>query len=245
MDPISIGLGVASLASSFLGKKKGNKSGSKINFKDVPDWQDDPLYGKTQSNLYDFGSNLLAGKPNDYYKSIGETGGDAFEDMIRMSNRDIEQSGLNMAAKTGAPGGAVLSATSKATADNTTKLRWADFLRANEGKATLLGAGLDTVGGVRDSSLNYMGAKNNYALGKSELESGQASKQAELDANNKARKSSMWSNILSSAVGAASNLYGMSTMSKALMGTTTALGSAGGTSNIANNPFAMATIFNR
>jgi hypothetical protein len=224
---------------AFLGFGKKDKS-TTINFPTIPAWADDPLFGKTQDELYDFGSNLLAGKPNDYYKSIGETGGQAFEDVVRMTNRDIERSALELAAKTGAPGGAVLSAVSKATADVTKQLRWEDLVRANEGKVRLLGAGLDTVGGVSGRSLQYMGAKNNYALGKAQIESSQASQQAELDAKNKAAKTSMWSNILSSAVGAASNIYGMNTIAKAFMG---AAGGSKGTSNIADNPFALATIF--
>lgn len=163
----------------------------------IPDFYTDEYFTKGQSDLYGFGSGLLAGDVPDFYSMIGKSGSPEFEDLLRLTNRDISRSALEAGAKTRTRGGATASAISKATADNTTKLRWADFMNAIEGKQFLMGTGVGAVSGVRDSALNYGNAKSQYGLSKAGMEIQQEQyEQSRADAR-KAQKAKMWSDIIS------------------------------------------------
>ena len=105
----------------------------------LPGYFQDPLVGKTQDQLYGFGSDLLAGRPGSYFGGIGESGGPELEALIAMNSRDINKSVLEQAAKTGGRGGGF--AAGNAIADMTTKLRYSDFMRAMEGRKFFLNTG--------------------------------------------------------------------------------------------------------
>lgn len=131
----------------------------------LPKFEEDPIFKDLQEYLSGYGKNLLEGKPNEYYKGIGEAGGSEFENMLALSNRDIQQSVLESAAKGGrGRGGAVASVTAQQVADNTTKLRFADFLRAMQGKEFLFGQGRGITEASRESGLANQGQKNNFNL---------------------------------------------------------------------------------
>lgn len=197
---------------------------SSLQLPKLPDFYEDANFTDSQNRLKTLGYGLMEGDVPDFYKAIGADGGKAFEDVVRLSNRDIERSGMEAAAKTGARGAGVASVISRAVADNTTRLRWDDLLRTTEDKKWLFGTGINTVGSVRDSALSFMGEKNRFNLGKSELEN----QQAQLLAAEKARKSSQWSQILSSALGAAGTIGGFMVGGPAGAAVGGSLGSAAG-----------------
>lgn len=163
----------------------------------IPDFYTDPLFTAGQDKLFSYGSGIMEGDIPDFYSIIGQSGSPEFEDMLRMTNRDISRAALEAGAKTRTRGGATASAISKATADSSTKMRWADLLRSIEGKQFLLGTGLNTVGGVRDSALSYGNARSQYGLNKAQLEISQDQFEQRQAAARKAQKAKMWSDILS------------------------------------------------
>lgn len=170
----------------------------------LPDFYDDPLYKSSNDTLNNYGMGILQGQVPDFYKMIGQQGSPELENVIGMTNRDISRSALEAAAKTGARGAGVSSAIAKATADNSTKLRWQDMLRSIDDKKWLFGTGLDTIGGVRNSAFDFMNAKNSFNLNRTGLETDQA----KLIQADKDRKSAAWASILSAGLGAAGTIGG-------------------------------------
>lgn len=175
-----------------------------MDFPDLPDFYDDPLFQTTQQDLYGRGQNILSGNLPDYYKMLGESNSPEFQDVLRRSSRDIQENALETAAKTGTRGGAVASAVSRATGDMTSKLRYNDYLSTIMNKKYLFGTGLDTLGGVRSSALNYGGQKNQFNLNKyglqmDQLKMEQAESMAEDD---------MWAQIISGTLGFAGTIGG-------------------------------------
>lgn len=175
-----------------------------MEFPALPSFYEDPYFQKTQGDLYKLGTDFVGGKIPDYYKSIGEVGGPEFQDVLRLNNADIQRNALETAAKTGSRGGAAQSSISKATADMTTKLRWADVLRAMQGRAGFLNTGVNALTGVRNAGLNFGGQKNQFNLNRYGLEMDQVKTQAAEDAQD----DSMWSDILSGVLGTAGTIGG-------------------------------------
>ena len=195
----------------------------------LPKFYEDPLYRPTQDRLSSFSAGLMEGKVPDYYKDIGEAGGAPFEDVLRMTTRDISRGvGESLAKSRTSRGGLGASVIADKVGDATTKLRWADMLRALEGKQFLLGLGTRTQEGVRSSALQFGGQKNQFNLNTATMELNMAqAEQARAD-QKKAQKSAMWSQILSGAIGAGSNLLGMGMYSKAIGAGASLLGGGGG-----------------
>lgn len=157
------GLGLSG-ASMIMGAA-GGKKGKGFSMPKPPDWYEDPYYKKTQDQLLGYGTGLLEGKPNDYYKPIGEVGGSMFEDVVSKTTRDITGAIGEDAARRGmGRSGATSNAIARAVGDKTTELRWSDFLRAMQGRAGFLGMGNDMVSGVRSAGLTYQGQKNSFNL---------------------------------------------------------------------------------
>ena len=130
-----------------------------------PEYYEDPNYRQVQDFLKQYGMDLLGGKPNDYYGEIGSYGGAEFEKMLGLSNRDIQQSAAEAAARTGrGRGGSLPSVTAQMTADNTSKLRYADYLKAMEGRKSLLNTGVGITEGVRNTSQAEGGARNAFNM---------------------------------------------------------------------------------
>jgi len=159
---------------------------------------EDPLYQKTQQPLFEFGTGLLEGKPNDYYKPIGESGSSEFEKMLALTTRDTQKAvGENLVRRGISRGGLGASIVAKTAADTSTKLRWEDYSRAIAGKQFLMSSGLNTLSDVRGGSLAIGSQKNQYNLSKAELDlsvqkANAAAKQAQND---------MWAKLAASAVG--------------------------------------------
>lgn len=167
--------------------------------------REDPYYRKTQNILYPFGTNILQGKLPDFYSSLGKTGTPEFENMLALINRDTAMAvNENLVRRNISRGGVGLSTIAKATSDVGTKLRWSDFLRAQGEKQWLMGTGLETVGGVRSAALSQTGISNQWSLSNRQLDM----QQAQIDAQAEADKNKMWSQILSSVIGAAGTIGG-------------------------------------
>lgn len=144
------------VASHFLGKDGGDEI-------EAPEYWDNPEYEEVQKYLKDFGMGVLEGDVPDYYKAIGETGSDEFEDMMSMVQRDIMQSTSESLAKSGrARGGQLGASTAGAIGDATTTARYGDYERALAGKQNLLGLGIGTTEGARSSAQAKEGMKNTW-----------------------------------------------------------------------------------
>lgn len=133
----------------------------------------DPRFTEGQDALFGFGQNALAGEFNDYYKPLGEYGGQELEDMIRMNTRDINRAAMERNAAMGIRSSRGSGDVARAIGDMTTGLRYNDFVRAMGGRQNLLGTGLNTVGSVRDMAKQEMADVNAYNLGKFNYEQAQ------------------------------------------------------------------------
>jgi len=125
----------------------------------IPEWEEDPFYKRTQDVLAPFGENLLSGDIPDYYSAIGDIGGKAFEDMLKLNVRDVNKSIDESSALQGIRGPRSAAIKASSISDLTKKMRYEDMLRGVEGKKFLMGSGLNTLSGVRGSSLDWMGMK--------------------------------------------------------------------------------------
>lgn len=175
-----------------------------MDFPALPDFYEDPLFQTTQQDLYGRGKDILSGNLPDYYKILGESNSPEFQDVLRMSSRDIQTSALEAAAKTGTRGGAVASAVSRATGDMTSRLRYNDLLSTLMNKKYLFGAGLDTLGGVRTNALNFGGQKNQFNLGRYGLEMDQL----KMEQAQEMAEDDMWAQIIAGGLGAAGTIAG-------------------------------------
>jgi len=152
--------------SLFGGKGDSNLEGFKL-----PDYYESDIFNDIQDYLKGYGTGMLEGDVPDYYKGIGETGSQEFEDMLAMTNRDISQSVTEAMAKSGrARGGALPVAVSKAVGDASTKARYGDYERSLEGKKYLMNTGLETTTGVRNAAFNEQSLKNQFNLSRSGLD---------------------------------------------------------------------------
>lgn len=218
MDPMTM-MALASTAASVYGSLKGAGDVENVNPSSIGnvsarnnDFFTDKDYLEGQKLLTDTGKGLLKGKPNDYYKPIGEIGSTQFNDLLRMVNRDITTGVNENLAKRGVTrGGIGAAAIGRATGDASTKLRYDDMLRAIKGREFLLGTGLDTIQSTRNAGLTYGGQKNEYNLNKEKLALMREKIAAEQDASN----AGMLGNLFGSVGGFAGNLLGYSAANKA------------------------------
>lgn len=128
-----------------------------------PSYYTDPDYAETQKALKGLGLGLLDGKIPDYYKSIGETGGKEFEDMLGLTTRDITKSAAEASAAGGrARGGSLPAITAGAVADAAVKARYDDYNRSLAGKQDLLNLGVSTTTGVRSAGQTEGQLRNNF-----------------------------------------------------------------------------------
>lgn len=130
----------------------------------VPEYQEDKDYREAQDYLKNFGIDLLSGNIPEYYSPIGEIGGTQFEKYLSGVKGDIETSVLNSSAAIGRSGGSVQSAIAEQTGDVSNKARYADYLRALEGRGNFMIQGINTMQGVRDSGLREGTIRNDFNL---------------------------------------------------------------------------------
>lgn len=199
------GTGMSAISALNAKKKKG------LSLPKPPDWYEDPYYKKTQDRLYDEGTKLLEGKPGEYYAPLGEVGGSMFEDVIAKSTRDITGAVNEDAAKRGmGRSGATSNAIARAVGDKTTELRWSDFLRAMQGRASFLELGNNMVSGVRSAGLTYQGQKNNFNLASTGYMADSAVKQYEADQIQSGQQAAAKGNFFGSLIEGGMSLAQMS-----------------------------------
>ena len=134
--------------------------GEKSALNPLPEFKEDPDYRKTQDYLRDLGIDILGGDIPDYYAGIGQPGGAEFENYLSLMTGDIQKSALETSAALGRGGGRAMEVASKDVGEFSTKARYADFMRAMEGKQWLFGEGKDITEGVRSSG-QAQGAQEN------------------------------------------------------------------------------------
>lgn len=199
---------IVSLLSSLMssqGSGSGGGGGGSSEYFDIklPDFYEDPYYGKTQDLLYGLGSGLLEGNVPDYYSAIGESGSDEFEAVLQAAIGDVQKAGMESAARLGQRGGSVAESISENVGNLTAQLRYQDLLNAIAGKKYLLSTGINTTGGVRSSALDYMNLKNQFELAKVGLS-------MDLDRYSHAydlAESQQLADTVSSGIGSIANLY--------------------------------------
>lgn len=158
----------------FDGKKNESGGGDYMRSQiEIAPFFEDPYVGKTQDKLFNFGSELLAGTPNEYFAPIGEVGGDIFEQVLAKVVRDTTGATESSAIKRGVGrGGSVSSAIGKNVADVSSSMRWSDFTRAMEGRKGFLNTGNNMISGVRSSALTNQSQKNTYELNRARTQAG-------------------------------------------------------------------------
>ncbi len=128
-----------------------------------PEFFTDPLYTSSQKQLSGMGTRLMEGDLPEWLQPITETGSQQFEDVLGLTKRDITQSTQEALAKGGrARGGQLGASTAKAIGDVSIKARFEDYLRAQRGKESMFGKGVDITTGVRGSGERYGAAKNRF-----------------------------------------------------------------------------------
>lgn len=196
----------------------------------VPDFYTDPYYKKSQEELFPLGAGILKGEIPEYYEEIGEFGGEAFEGMLDLLQRDVSKGVTEDLARRKVRGARGSDIVSKAMGDISTKLRWEDYRKSIEGKKFLFSGGKAITEGVRSAGLSFGGQKNQFNLQKAGLEfdiekQEEASKQAE---------DAMWSDIFSSVIGAAGTVAGMGMLGSASKATKVLGNVAGGGNPLSN-----------
>lgn len=177
----------------------------------APDFKLDPLFQQSQKTLFPFGTDILKGNIPDYFKTIGEVGGQEFEDVVGQVNRDVARSVTETAARRNVSGARSASAIAKATADVGKQLRFEDLTRARSGRESLLNTGLNTVRGVGESSLGLSRLENQFNLSATGIDLDVAKTQ---DTNEfrrqqiEAQEDAQLSAILSSIIGGVGTIAG-------------------------------------
>lgn len=146
------------LISSFGSKKQS--------LPELPPFQKDPLVENSENSIFNFGSDVLKGILPSSYQNLLQFDSPQFEGVLKNSNRDVESAGLETAARAGnARSGAAQAGISRAVSDNTTNLRYNDYMNTLANQKALLGTGLDAeqIGG--NMALQNQGQQNSYTLG--------------------------------------------------------------------------------
>ena len=181
----------------------------------MPEFYEDPYYGKTQDFLFPYGTNILKGDIPEYYKGIGESGGKEFEDMLGLTKRDVTRGVTEDFARRKVRGARGTDVIARAMGDIGKTLRWEDYSRALKGKEFLFTQGRGITEGVRSSALENQRQRNQYALGITGM----------TEAENRA-KEAMASGTASSATSGIGTAIGSIDWSSIFGGGTTPRGSA-------------------
>ncbi len=127
---------------------------------------ENPNFNETQEFLKTLGIDILGGDVPDYFRAIGETGSQEFEDVLGLAKRDVGRSILDSAAITGrGRGGGVQSQIAEELSDLSIEARFKDFERSLGGKQFLFQQGRGITEGVRSAAFNREAAVNNFNIG--------------------------------------------------------------------------------
>jgi len=183
---------------------------------DMPNFYNDPYVGKTQDTLFPFYSSLLQGNINDYYAPIGEYGGPELDNILNLTQRDMTKSLNENLARRKLNGGLGLDLVAKNIGDVSANLRWSDFLRAMEGRKSLLGLGTSGLSDVRNSALNNQGSRNQFNLGIAGLETDIGKFNIQSKMAQDAAEQQMWADIIGGVSGIVTDIAGYGMMSSAM-----------------------------
>ncbi len=149
----------------------------------------------TLERLSGAGQGILAGNLPDYYKPVGEYGGAEFENLMKGVQRDIGTGVREDMAKRGVGRGGP-TATAKATADASNKLRFADYERAMGTRGNLLGMGLETEFGAAKGYTDLTGMKSRHELTLEDIAARAASSSGETGAAYASAQAGLWSDVV-------------------------------------------------
>lgn len=145
-----------------------------VSLPSVPEYYTSPEYVETQNVLKGVAYNTLAGEFPEYYKPIGEYGGEDFEnilgsirsDVTTDVSRSVQEDLTRRGVSRGGLGTAATSmAVAEAMGDIESNLRYSDYERALDARGDLFGIGVSTLADVRTSALSEQNAYNQYQLG--------------------------------------------------------------------------------
>lgn len=137
--------------------------GGKSSTPDAPAFKADPLVNTAENSIFNFGSDILKGILPASYQNLLQFDSPQFESVLHNSNRDITSAGLNTAALQGnARSGAANAGISKAVADNSANMRYADYMNTVANQKALLGTGLDAENVAGNMALGNQGQINNF-----------------------------------------------------------------------------------
>lgn len=193
----AIGAGVGLLAGGAMGFFGGkDENGVEIPTLNLPDYYLNDRFSPTLNYIGDYSQNLTQGIIPDYFKSITETGSPQFESLLGQTKRDINTAVDEELVRSGLGRGAVGAvAKAKSIADITGKLRYDDFLKANQGKQFMLQTGLAGLEGTRNAALSESGMQNEFNLGRSNLELKDLMFRYEAQKAAESEDNAMWQNL--------------------------------------------------
>ena len=131
---------------------------------EIPTFEEDPDYRETQDLLKKLGIDILGGDIPDYYSGIGETGSPEFENLLSLMKGDVQSSVESAAAATGRTGGVVASQTAEKVGKLSTEARFEDYVRALQGKESLLNKGVGITESVRGAGQTQQAQENQFSL---------------------------------------------------------------------------------
>ena len=171
----------------------------------LPSFYEDESYKSTQEKLSGLGTGLISGDIPEYYKGIGESGGEQYQDMLRGVTGDITREVTEDVARRRGRGGAGTYSIAKNVGDISSRLGYSDLLRSLKGRESLLQSGIGTLEGVGSRGLQYGGQQNQFSLNKAGLEF----RMNEAEEARKDQEENAWMDFLSSGIGAVGNIIGM------------------------------------
>jgi hypothetical protein len=132
----------------------------------APTFQTDPLVNQTDTELNNFGTNVLQGILPSSYQDLIQTDSPQFQSMLNSSNAQIQGSAMQTAAMNGnARSGAAGAGATQAIASNTANLSYTDLLNTQLNQKSILGAGIGAIQGAQSGALTNQGQENNFAAG--------------------------------------------------------------------------------
>lgn len=182
----------------------------------LPQFYESKYYKDPQKKLFDISGKLMSGDIPEWLRPIMEAGGQPFQDMIRQMETGVQRNVLEAGAKMGTRGGVMQDIIAKTTAEATVPLRYQDYVSAMGGRERLFGRGVSGMEGVRGAGLQEMGQRNVYEMDKAKSEYQAEQAEREREEAEELRKSQFLSSIISTGIGAAGSLYGVSQYSKLL-----------------------------
>jgi len=167
---------------------------------DIPAYETDKYYTRTQDKLEGLGGRLSSGDIPDWLKGITEAGGSEFQDMMRRvtgsTSANVQE---QLAARGGGRGGLATKAVAGATSKVAGQLGWQDYQRSLQGRESLFGRGTNLLSGVRSAGLQESEMKHSYQMQR-------AMNQYQAANAEHGATGDMWGGIMESGIGLASNL---------------------------------------